>query len=76
MASQLPQAHLVDLISQLLSINQLPKAILKLNENVLKLSEPKTVEKVKAKKAKTSSKPKRKKSSKIAKSKRKSSKKG
>ena len=41
MATQLPQAHLVDLISQLVSLNQLPKALQKLSHNVRKLAEPK-----------------------------------
>ena len=64
MAAQLPQAHLVDLISQLVSLNQLPKALQKLSHNVQKLAQPKTksIQKAKAKKTKTT-KSKRKKSS-------------
>jgi len=64
MAAQLPQAHLLDLISQLVSLNQLPKALQKLSHNVQKLAQPKTksIKKAKAKKTKTT-KSKRKKSS-------------
>src|SRR5262249_25172481 len=52
LTTQLPQAHLLDLLSQLVNINQLPKLLLKLNSNVKKLAEPKA----KRAKAKTRSK--------------------
>jgi predicted transcriptional regulator len=55
MAAQLPQGHFLDLIAQLVSLNQLPNLLKKLNSNLQKLVKPKAKTPAK-KKAKTAAK--------------------